>query len=72
MDNVNLVFGQISEKKSVQPVLCHILPLINGIKSIKMEDTDLLVDFYKAGNSEEIYEMNMKMMEKTQFLVPSR
>jgi hypothetical protein len=69
LDNVNLAFGELSAKDIVQPVLCHILPLINGIVSINMEDSAQLVDFYEAGgNNKEIYGMNMKMMEKTRFL----
>jgi hypothetical protein len=68
LDNVNLSFGGLSAKKIVQPVLCHLLPLINGIKSIDMEDTAQLAHFYNARNSEEIYEMNMKMMSDTRFL----
>jgi hypothetical protein len=68
LDNVNLEFDKLSPKDIVQPVLCHILPLINGIVSIDLEDSAQLVDFYDAGKSKEIYEMNMKMMEKTRFL----
>jgi hypothetical protein len=44
------------------------LPLIKGIVSINVEDSAQLVDIYDAGNSKEIYEMNMKMMEKTRLL----
>jgi hypothetical protein len=68
LDNVNLAFGELSAKDIVQPVLCHILPLINGIVSINMEDSAQLVDFYDAENNKEIYGMKMKMMEKTRFL----
>jgi hypothetical protein len=65
---VNLWFGDLSAKDIAQPVLCHILPLINGIKSIEVLKSAQLVHFYDAGNSEEIYEMNMKMMSDTRFL----
>jgi hypothetical protein len=64
---VHLKFAKLSAKDIVQPVLCHILPLINGIISIFM-DSAHLVQFYDAGNSKEIYEFNMKMMEETKRL----
>jgi hypothetical protein len=67
-DNVNLVFYKLFPKDIVQPVLCHILPLIKGIVSIYLWDSEQLVDFYDAGNSKEIYELNMKMVEKTRIL----
>jgi hypothetical protein len=66
LDNVDLEFGELSAKKILQPVLCHLLPLFNGIKSIEVEDSGQLVDFYDAANSH--YEMSMKMMEQTRFL----
>jgi hypothetical protein len=31
-------------------------------------DSAQLVDIYDSGNGKEIYEQNMKMMEKTRFL----
>jgi hypothetical protein len=69
LDNVNLWFAaNISSKNIVQPILCHLLPLINGIVSIYLMDSALLVDFYDAGNSKKIYEQNMKMMEQTRIL----
>jgi hypothetical protein len=68
LDNVNLLsFGQLPVKAIIQPVLCHILHLINGIVSIYVSSAQL-VDFYDDGNSKEISELNMKMMEKTRFL----
>jgi hypothetical protein len=67
LHNVILLIDQLSAKDIVQPVLCHILPLINGIVSIEV-DSAQLVHFYDAGISKEIYEMNMKMMEKTRLL----
>jgi hypothetical protein len=66
LDKVNLEFPKLS-KDIVQPVLCHLLPLVNGIVSIFM-DSAQLVHFYDAGNSKEIYELNIKMMEETRFL----
>jgi hypothetical protein len=67
LDNVNLEFAKLSAKDILQPVLCHLLPLLNGIVSIFMHSAQL-VDFYDEGNSKEIYELNMKMMEKTRLL----
>jgi hypothetical protein len=69
LDNVNLYIANLSAKDIVQPVLCNILPLINGIDfdSIYVHSAQL-VHFYDAGNSTEIYEMNMKMMEETRIL----
>jgi hypothetical protein len=68
LDNANLWFAaNLSSKDIVQPVLCHLLPLINGIVSIEMNSAQF-VDFYNAENSTEIYEMNMKMMEETRLL----
>jgi hypothetical protein len=67
LDNVCLCIGHLT-KDIVQPVLCHLLPLINGIVSIGLRESAQLVDFYDAENSKEIYEMNMKMMEKTRIL----
>jgi hypothetical protein len=61
LDNVNLSFGKLPPKDIFQPVLGHILPLINGIKSVVIHSAPLV-------NSKKIYEMNMKMMEKTRFL----
>jgi hypothetical protein len=68
LDNVNLLFDNLPSKAIVQPVLCHLLPLINGIVSIYVQDSAQLVDFYDAGNTKEIYKLHMKMMEKTGFL----
>jgi hypothetical protein len=67
LDNVNLEFGELFPKAIVQPVLCHLLPLFKGILSICLPSAQL-VDIYDAGSSKEIYEMNMKMMEKTRVL----
>jgi hypothetical protein len=68
LDNVNLSFGELSSKDILPTVLCHILPLINGINSIYVKNCAQLVDIYDAGNSKEIYKMNMKMMEKPRLL----
>jgi hypothetical protein len=68
LDNVNLEFYKVPSKDIVQLVLCNILPLINGIVSIDVDDSAQLVDFYDAGKSKEIYEMNMKMMEEIRIL----
>jgi hypothetical protein len=68
LDNVNLLFDNLLAKDIVQPVLCNILPLINGIVSIDVEDCAQLVDIYDDGNSKEIHELNMKMLEKTRIL----
>jgi hypothetical protein len=65
LDNVSLEF---ESKALIQPVLGHLLPLIKSIFSIDVRDSAQLVDIYDAGNSKEIYELNMKMMEKTRFL----
>jgi hypothetical protein len=67
LDNVNLCIWKLS-KDIVQPVLSHILPLINGIVSIHLWDSAQLVHIYDAGNTKEIHEMNIKMMEKTKCL----
>jgi hypothetical protein len=65
----NLFLGIYVLKKDIfQPILCHILPLINGILSIEVSESAQLVDIYDDGNSKEIYEMNMRMMEKTRIL----
>jgi hypothetical protein len=68
LENVNMLFDKLPSWDFVKPVLCHILPLINGIDSIEMTDIAQLADIYDAGNNKEIYEMSMKMMEKTRFL----
>jgi hypothetical protein len=68
LDNVHLKFAKLSAKDIVQPVLCHILPLINGIVSIELMDSAQLVHFYDAENSKEISKLNMKMMAETRFL----
>jgi hypothetical protein len=68
LDNVNLSFSGSLSKNKIQQVLRHLLPLMNGIVSIDVNNSAQLVDFYDAGNSKEIYEMNMKMMEKTRIL----
>jgi hypothetical protein len=68
LDNVNLSFAKSFPKDIIHPVLCNILPLINGIVSIEVMNSAQLVDFYDAGNSKDIYEMNMKMMEKARIL----
>jgi hypothetical protein len=67
LDNVSLLFDKLPSKEIVQPVLCHILPLINGIVSIYVKDSAQLVDFYDAGNTKDIHELNIKMMEETRF-----
>jgi hypothetical protein len=67
LDNVTLVFDKLTSK-DILKVLCHLLPLINGIRSIDVMDSAQLIDFYDAGNSKEIYEMNIKMMEETRVL----
>jgi hypothetical protein len=69
LDNVNLWLEKLPSKAIIQSVLCHLLPLINGIRSIDLRDSAQLVHFYDAENSTEIYELNMKMMEKTRILV---
>jgi hypothetical protein len=68
LDNVDLYIAKLSAKDILPKVLCYILPLINGIVSIYVRDSAQLVDFYDAENSREIYELYMKMMEKTRFL----
>jgi hypothetical protein len=68
LDNVNLAFSCFISKDKIQPVLCFILPLINGIDTVTAEDSAQLVNIYDDGNSKEIYEMNMKMMEETRLL----
>jgi hypothetical protein len=68
LHNVNLEFGELSAKNIVQPVLCHLLPLTNGILSIEVENSAQVVDFYDVENSKEIYELHVKMMEETRFL----
>jgi hypothetical protein len=52
----------------IQPVLCHLLPLINGIVALDLDNSTQLVDIYDVENSKEITEQNMKMMEKTRLL----
>jgi hypothetical protein len=70
LENVNLSFAaNLSSKDIVQPVLRHILPLINGIVSINLLDSAQLVDFYDDGNTKEIHEMKVKMMEQTRILI---
>jgi hypothetical protein len=68
LDNVNLSFAKLPSKDLLPTVLCHILPLINGIVSIEVQCSSQLVDIYDAENSKEIYERNMKMMEETRIL----
>jgi hypothetical protein len=68
LDNVNLVFAKLPSTDIVQPVLTHLLPLVNGIVSISVPSARLVDIYDDAGNSKEIYEINMKMMEKTRFL----
>jgi hypothetical protein len=68
LDNVRLVIDDELKKDIVQPVLTHLLPLVNGILSIEFSDSAQLVDIYKARKDKEIYERNMEMMEKTRFL----
>jgi hypothetical protein len=68
LDNVNLLFDKLPSKDLLPTILCHIMPLINDIVVIQVEDSAQLVDIYDVGNSKEIYEMNMKMMEKTRIL----
>jgi hypothetical protein len=67
LDNVNLEFAKLSTKDIVQPVLTHLLPLLNGIVSIFVHSAQL-VHIYDAGNSKEIHELNMKIMEEIRFL----
>jgi hypothetical protein len=71
LDNVTLDFSKLSAKDIVQPVLCHILPLLNGIVSVFMQSAHL-VHFYDAGKSKEVYELNMKMLEETKILCVNR
>jgi hypothetical protein len=71
LNNVNLAFSNL-KSKDFGPVLCHILPLINGIVSIAVRDIAQLAEIYSAGNSKEIYELNMKLMEKREFWVSGR
>jgi hypothetical protein len=67
LDNVHICIWRLP-KDIAQSVLCHLLPLINGINSINLEEIAQLVDIYDAGNTKEIYALNMKMMEKTRVL----
>jgi hypothetical protein len=67
LNNVNLLFYNLSSKDILQPVLCHLLPLINGIVSIEVHSAQL-VGIYDAENSKEINELNMEMMSETRFL----
>jgi hypothetical protein len=67
LHNVNLWFDKVPSKDKIHSVLCHLLPLINGILSIFVHSAQL-VDLYDAENSQEIYEMSMIMMEKTRVL----
>jgi hypothetical protein len=66
-DNVNLYIAKLSSKDILQSVLSHLLPLINGIVAIFVHSAQL-VDIYHVENNKKIYEMNMKMMEKTRIL----
>jgi hypothetical protein len=68
LDNVNLSFPSSLSKEKIQPVLCHLLPLLNGIVGIDLTNNAHLADIYDDGNSQEIHEMNMKMMEETRLL----
>jgi hypothetical protein len=65
LDNVTLSFSNVSE---IQPVLCQLLPLFNGIAAVEVGLSAQLVDLYNTGNNKENHEMNMKMMEKTRLL----
>jgi hypothetical protein len=67
LDNVSLFIMEL-KKDIYQPILCHLLPLINGIVSIDVDDSAQLIDIYDAGKCKEIYELNMKMMEETRVL----
>jgi hypothetical protein len=67
LDKVNLLFAKLPTKNILQPVLCHILPLVNDIVSIYVHNTQL-IDLYDAENRQEIYELTMKMMEETRVL----
>jgi hypothetical protein len=67
LDNVNLCIWEL-KKDIFQSILCHLLPLINGIRSIDVTKSAQLVDIYDVGNSKEIHEMNIKMMEKARIL----
>jgi hypothetical protein len=68
LDNVNLSFASLPSRDKIQQVLGRLLPLIKGIVSIYVHSAQL-VEIYDAGNSQEIHEMNMKMMEKTRLLL---
>jgi hypothetical protein len=68
LDNVTLLFYHDVFVREIQPVLCHLLPLINGIAAIDVEDSAQLVEIYNTENNKEIHEINMKMMEKTRLL----
>jgi hypothetical protein len=69
LDNVTLSFSDSLSKDKIQPVLCHLLPLINGIDTVEVDGSDNLVDIYDTGNNKEIHELKMKMMEKTRRLI---
>jgi hypothetical protein len=68
LDSVNLTLPSFRSKNKIQPVLCHLLPLINGIAAVNLNKGAQLVDFYNTGNSKEIYELYMKMVKKTRLL----
>jgi hypothetical protein len=68
LDNVGLFIDGQLKKDIVQPVLTHLLPLINGILSVELSHSVQLVDIYNAKKSKEIYGLNMEVMEKTRFL----
>jgi hypothetical protein len=67
LDNVNLGIWEL-KKDIFQPILCHLLPLINGIRAIDVMQSAQLVNFHDAENSKEIYELNMKMLDETRIL----
>jgi hypothetical protein len=68
LDNVTLSIFKLS-KDIVQPVLTNLLPLLNGILAVEVCDSSQLVEIYDdVGNSQEVFELNMKMMEKIRFL----
>jgi hypothetical protein len=69
LENVNLSYKILPSKAIIHPVLCHILPLINGIVSINLMFSAQLIHIYDDVNSQqEIHELSMTMMEKTKFL----
>jgi hypothetical protein len=68
LDNVTMAFSPELFVHEIQPALCNLLPLINGIAAVDLGDSDQMVEIYDAGNNKENHEINMKMMEKTRLL----